>query len=146
VRITRIEDPRDNLEKADRDQLYRFAVRMGVKEIDDRMYMGGNAASLMRMILRQRGYTNIGVPQHQLGMPRGTSIEQPSGNPPQMLDDMLKEQLKTALEKPAPKAVEVKELTMWELRKECKARGIKMQRTDNLKTLREKLNGLQAAS
>lgn len=142
MRLTRIDDPRDNLERADRDQLYRFAREKGIKEIDDRMYMGGNAASLMRMILRQKGITDISVPYHQLGMPTTMIQEEPSGKPPVMIEDMLLEQLKEAQSAPrVPDPIPVSKMSIGELRQTCKARGIKLARTDNMITMREKLGG-----
>lgn len=145
MRLTRIDDPRDNLERADRDQLFRFARAKGVTEINDRIYNGGNAANLMRLILRQKGVTDIDVPYHQLGLPPQVNIEdsQPSGQPAVMLDDMLRQQLKDVQAEPAPAAVEkpISGMSIRELRKECTARGIKMERTDNVAKLKAKLGG-----
>lgn len=144
MRLTRIDDPRDNLERADRDQLFRFARAKGVNEINDRIYNGGNAASLMRMILRQKGITDIDVPYHQLGLPPRVAMDdQPSGQPPVMLDDMLRQQLKDVQAEPARAATEkpIAGMSIRELRKECTARGIKMERTDNTAKLKVKLGG-----
>jgi hypothetical protein len=48
-------DPRDDLEKARRGQLWRFAAEHGIKEIEP-----GMAATLMREILRKKGHHTIG--------------------------------------------------------------------------------------
>lgn len=146
MRLTRIDDPRDNLDKADRDQLYRFAVARGVKEIDDRIYNGANAASLMRMILRQKGITDLQVPYHQLGMAPYRPMEEPSGKPAQTVEEMLREQLKEVQSRPPePKPQAFADMTMGELRRACKVNGIKGLPTDNKAKLLEKLSG-QAAS
>lgn len=48
-------DPRDDLEKARRSELWRFAAELGIKEIEP-----GMAATLMREILRKKGHYTIG--------------------------------------------------------------------------------------
>lgn len=48
-------DPRDDLEKARRSELWRFAAELGIKEIEP-----GMAATLMREILRKKGHHTIG--------------------------------------------------------------------------------------
>lgn len=140
LQLTRIEDPRDNLERASRDELFRFAQDRGVKEIDDRMFMGANAAIMMRKILRQKGMTNIQVRPQQLGMPPGVgeSASSPVPSTETISADEMAERDYAAQQAVNPE-VPVEKMDIRQLRHECKARGIKMARTDNLKTLREKL-------
>lgn len=130
----RIEDPRDNLEKATRWELYEYAKQVGCKEVYEPM-----PAMLAIQILRARGFTNIRIPDRPLGsiailgaMPRG--VAEPPAT--QTLDALaeLKKQFET--QQAAPK-----ELTFQQMRIELKARGIKYKRTDKVDTLRELLDG-----
>lgn len=60
--LKRIDDPRDALGKAKRIELAAFARANGVQEINPRM-----PAEMMRDILRERGLTNIQIPNRRLG-------------------------------------------------------------------------------
>ena len=138
-----ITDPRDNLMKARRIELYRFAREKGVTEIVENM-----PGELMRDILRSKGITNIAVPSRQLGTPEQmvttptshrdgtTEIKQPDKIVEVSAIADLKRQWQQNQEPKQPS-----EMTITELRKECKRRGIKMARTDNMVTLKAKLNG-----
>ena len=131
--LSRIDDPRDTLERASRDELFFFAQERGVTEIEQNM-----PAILMRKILRQKGLNSINIPNRPLGANPGVVIADPQEKVPEMdADAALEEQWRQSKE--APK--DVSKMGMQELRSECKRRGIKMARTDNLKTLREKLVG-----
>jgi hypothetical protein len=62
LQLKQIYDPRDNLEKARRMELLRFAQQNGVSEIVEAM-----PAILMRQILRARGLTRIAASARPLG-------------------------------------------------------------------------------
>lgn len=118
-------DPRDILTKASRYELCAFAQANGVIEID---YGSDMTLEEMIAILRNRGLTNITLPERPLGVYKPVVLG-------------LNQQI---AEKPAPAAPAVPEkplnkMDMNELRAACKARGIKMERTDNMRSLREKL-------
>lgn len=136
------DDPRDNLEKANRDQLFDFAHENGVREITEDM-----PAILMRKLLRAKGIVNIKIPNVMLGAPPGATITNdaaPEKDGVQVnAEDDLERQWKEQAS--APVETDPDKMTMQELRKACKARGIHMDRTDNLAKLREKLRGDQAA-
>lgn len=143
MQLLSITDPRDNLEKANRDELEKFAKEKGVEEIKE-----GMPAILMRRILRSRGLVSVTVPNRPLGFYEGgksyggeaiTDTQINSVN----ADDALEQGWKKEQEKPVSTP---KEMGIRELRSECKRRGIKMARTDNMDTLRAKLNGEQAAN
>ena len=59
--LNKIDDPRDNLEKARRMELYRFAKEHGL-DVTEEM-----PAILIRYELRRRGLTNIKIPVRILG-------------------------------------------------------------------------------
>lgn len=96
--LHKIIDPRDALDKASRDEIYAFAKKRGVTEIDEKMFMGPHAATIMRKILRQKGITDISIPFHILGLPKATaeSVAAPSGEPAMMAEDLaMKEYMET---------------------------------------------------
>lgn len=126
-------DPRDKLEKANRDQLYQFAERNGIKEIE--WWMAGNQ---MRSILKKRGIKDLGLPEHQLGQPYGSA--QPSG-PVQTSSLEEMEQAQWEAQARDVRREPEKNQTRAELAKECKKRGIKMARTDTKEKLLERLSG-----
>jgi hypothetical protein len=126
-------DPRDNLEKAKRMELFRFARQNGIKEIEEAM-----PAMLMRKILRSRGMTNIRVPDRPLASTRPTSMEAMTTSQVNVIDAETDLERQYMAEK---QASDFDAMPMNELRAECKRRGIKMSRTDNLQSLRDKLRG-----
>ncbi len=133
--LTKIDDPRDLLEKATRDEIFDFAVAQGVAEITEDM-----PAIIMRNILREKKKTNIKIPDRPLGANPGVelikareSMQETETVPEVNADDDLMRQYQTS-------KVEPQSMTMGQLRAECKRRGIKMARTDNMQTLREKLS------
>ena len=143
MEVLEIVDPRDPLEKATRDQLVSYAHDNGQIDIVEQM-----PAILIRKLLRQRGLTKIPVPDRKLGMgpdPYGAAAENPD-IPVMNADDALIEQFKTIKDNPLPYVeTDPDKMSMTELRKACKAKGIKMARTDNLHTLRDKLRVENAA-
>lgn len=160
MQLLSIQDPRDNLAKARRKELERFAAENGVNEIDPRM-----PADLMRKILRQKGLVNIQPPHRPLGAPadagasaspvvsNGQKVDEVDADSDlmrQWQQDMSQSPVAPAsAQKAAPTSNEApgpddKPETITDLRKACKARGIKMARTDNMATLRAKLDGADA--
>lgn len=134
LQLSKTYDPRDQLEKARRKELERFAEANEVKDI-----VPGMPAALMRNILRARGLTRIDIPQRVLGQNQVGSAPPPvvaeSDGQTLSADDDLMRQWQTT-EKPKSGSTEMREL-----RSECKKRGIKMKRTDKLVDLRAKIHG-----
>lgn len=158
-----VEDPRDALQKARRMELFRFAQKNGVKEIIHQM-----PADLMRKILRSKGLTNIPIPHRVLGQPEPRGHQAiPSANGKREVeaenvvevdaDDHLERQFlaqQASPPEPAPvkklqaplpakqeawKEKPVARMTINDLRWACKAKGIKLDRRDNMTSLGEKL-------
>lgn len=130
--VNRIEDPRGPLELASRYELYQYAKDNGIKEIDEAMYMGPYAAEKMKKILMAKGLTNIKTTLRPFGSPPGT--EEPSGKTV-TIDELINE----------TPMINHRVMTRAELAKECKARGIKMARTDTKEKLQERLSVQNAA-
>ena len=142
--LSRIDDPRDNLEKANRDELEAFAQERGVTEITE-----GMPAILMRKLLRAKGIVNIHIPERPLGANPGVEIvgDAPGEATTVNSDDDLERQWKqeiTTTTTDVPKDIE--SMTIGELKKECKARGVKFLRTDKMETIRDMLRGRQNAA
>lgn len=148
-------DPRDSLEKARHRELVQFAKAHGVDDVRPDM-----PAKLIRIKLRARGLINIRIPPGRvLGSSQqdGTGLEKKyrsgllasNGQHPQSksveLDEAadLERQYRQAA--PAPPDKPIDELNITELRKECTRRGIPMERTDNMTSLKAKLHGKNAA-
>lgn len=144
MQLNRIDDPRDIFEKMRRYPLVRFAHEHGQKDISETM-----PAQLIRNLLRSRGLSRKAgawLEKNRMGLPRLGTIN-PSAQERMMPqqehasngievtadEDLMRQYL--AQQEAKPTSVP----TMTDLRKECKARGIKMARTDNMQTLREKL-------
>lgn len=126
MQILRNEDPRDSLQKASRYELCQVAKSHGISEIT---YGCGLKLDQMVEILRERGITSITIPERPLGVYKPVVYD---------ADTVSSPGAKIA---PVEKAAPVPDMSIKELRSECKRRGIKMARTDNLVTLREKLSG-----
>lgn len=130
-------DPRDNLQKATRWELIDYAKANGVEVPND-------APAIYTMkILRARGLTNIKVPDRPLGLYAGgvalsdqTQISADTEvNVASADDDLIRQ-----YEQQKQEETDVSKMLMPQLRHACKTKGIKMDRRDNLKTLREKLS------
>lgn len=130
MQILKVEDPRDPLRKASRYELCQLAKMHGIKEISY-----GCDMQLPQMIemLHERGIHTITIPERPLGVQKNTIYN---------ADDIIAK-VPDKVPAPAEPIAEksVSDMNMTEMRKECKRRGIPMVRTDNLKTLREKLGG-----
>ncbi len=123
---------KDALDFASRDDLYNFAKAHGVTEIDEAMYMGGQAGEKMKRILRARGLTNIKQTIKIFDAPAQESVKSTS------FEELINEQS-------APLPPRSSSPTRAELAKECKKRGIKMARTDSKEKLQERLSVSHAA-
>ena len=148
LQLTKTEDPRDKLGKATRDELWDYAKRSGVlpEMLSQLSNVGwqydrgwqerhpGFVATQanvtkddMEQYLRGRGYINPQVAIRVMGRPNGyiDGDKQPENTP-----------------QPAPQPSQTTEydaMPMNALRAACRERGIKMARTDNLHSLRQKL-------
>lgn len=131
----RIDDPRDPLSKARRDELFKYAKECGLEQVKPDM-----PATLMRAHLRQAGKTNIQIPPRTLGaLPMPTEYDQPD---PEAVDadaHAAKQYQIGNAEK------QLDRMTRAELAKACKVGGLKMARTDTKEILLEKLRGKQDA-
>lgn len=128
--LDKVDDPRDNLSRATRYELCQFAAAHGVSEIH---YSSDMTLDDMKTVLRERGLTNIHVPPRMLGDNRPPPVhgimDVTGGKTP------VKVQYENKIEPSIP----VNAMTRAQLAKECKARGIKMERTDSKEKLRERL-------
>lgn len=138
--LHRIDDPRDALAKATRGELVKFAKARGLYP---EIINGDMPAILIRKKLRERGMTNIVIPKRILGQPSrpaamgdGGHVETPNAVEADAEADLERQWAQQAA-KPSPPAA----LTMKDLRAACKERGIKVERTDNMESLKVKLNG-----
>lgn len=125
--LHKAEDPRDTLSKASRYELCQVAAAHGIREVN---YSAELTLEEMVKILRNKGVTDIKIPDRPLGLYKPVVLG--LDGPPL-----------ATMEEPAPEQPEtpVAQMGIRELRSECKRRGIKMARTDNLHSLREKLGG-----
>lgn len=136
VILKSVEDPRDNLEKAGKYELWQFAVANGLNDVTY-----DTPSILVRKKLRALGLVNINIPDRPLGSPIPTvygADPQKAVAPVKQSTEVNEISAEDLLEMEA-QVKPVAQMSMTELRSECKRRGIKMVRTDNLRTLREKL-------
>ena len=119
---------RDSLDLASRDELYELAKAHNVTEIDEAMYMGGNGGEKMKRILRAKGLSL---------KPKLKLFEAPANEAAKVstFDDFINEPAPKLDPRPNPS-----DMTRAQLAKECKARGIKMARTDSKEKLQERLS------
>lgn len=140
--LNKIDDPRDNLEKARRNELVRFAHACGLETITQEM-----PAILIRRELRSKGLTNISIPRRVLGAQNQNG---PAVPPDQKAvevnaaDDLARQFRQQAPPPPRPPAkptrlVERPKQEINLLRDECKRLGIKMDRRDRKDSLKAKI-------
>lgn len=144
MELLRTEDPRDPLEKATRDELVAYAHSKGQIDIVEQM-----PAVLIRKLLKSRGLTDIKIPDRQLGGFNDANsyglVAEKSDAPSVNAEEAMIAQWQQRKDDPVEaEPVSVDDMPMGQLRAECKRRGIKMARTDNMEALRDKLRG-QAA-
>ena len=151
MQLLNIIDPRDNLEKAKRRELLDFAHAHGLNHLTSEM-----PAILIRKQLRAHGLTNIKVPSRPLGkvetsgsLTADQAVSDENIVSIDAADDLARQYgLEPIEEKPIeePKAKPMPKNTNIitehaNLKKECKARGIKIARTDTREMLKAKLGG-----
>jgi hypothetical protein len=156
--LHKIDDPRDNLERAKRPELARYAKASGISEFtfNGMTFKVDEAPAIVtRQFLRARGLTNIRVPHRPLGAQNAvpaSATPQPSNAVAVDAAADLARQFQTQTLHPAPsqpaqaapparpkRLVERPRSEINLLRDECKAKGIKMERRDNLATLKAKI-------
>lgn len=131
--LNRIEDPRDNLAKCTRDEIWDYARFKGAD-----IYFPQGADTPrddMIQILRNKGHIDIIYTPRVIGMP-------PTPSP------YTRKEPLPAVKREEPRHESVFDLataTRAEMAKECKRRGIKMARTDTMEKLRERLSVQDAA-
>lgn len=143
--LTSIDDPRGPLQKARLSELQRFAKEEGVQ------YHPEMGAEEIRQILIAAGKTNISVPPRMLGQfqPNPTPTSHRFNQTP--VPQKPVETVSWASDLARQRAQEVKdvtpvvEMTITQVRQACKAKGIKISRTDKMVDLKAKLNGQNAA-
>lgn len=135
AQLKSVDDPRDKLDKATRFELAQFAKANNVTEIVPAM-----PAILMKQILRQKGLTNIQIPNRVLGLPRNAAPVESQQNV--SATDAVADLARQWKEQQQPPA----KLTMGEIRSALKKKGVKFSRTDKMEVLKAKLNGEQNAS
>lgn len=141
--LSKVFDPRDKLEKARRKELERFAKKNGITEI-----RCGMPAPVMRKILRQKGFTNIQLPNTRfLGGPSDMATQNRAvlDTPPnaKIEETSALDLLEKEWEQSAP--VFNADMDIRDLRKACKERGVKLARTDKREDMVRKLNGQDAS-
>lgn len=139
--LNRIEDPRDNLSKATRYQVWKFAKANGVDFPEDA------PADLVRAELRRKGLTRIPVNRPPLGAQNGpigsVAIAQPAQQGVErdatsdLAEQWAREQQRARDEGRVKRPP--RHNPMNELRAEARALGIKLDRRDNVETLRAKV-------
>lgn len=142
--LNKIDDPRDNLEKARRPELVRFAQSKGLHNITEAM-----PAILIRRELRSRGLTNIQIPRRVLGSQNQNGATMPAAMPADQkvvevnAEDDLARQFRQQPPPPSEerprRLVERPRQEINVLRDTCKRLGIKMGRRDNLDSLKAKI-------
>jgi hypothetical protein len=154
MQLNKIQDPRRNIEKARRHELVLFAKAHGVKEIKPDM-----PATLIRKILTSKGLTDIRITQRTLGQNHTliTGIQPSSPKKPKKGEDHgYRDTVETIdadedlmrqyeAEHAANVVTAVDDMTIQQLRAECKKRGIKSHRSQKADDLREILNGIDAS-
>lgn len=135
MQLLKVEDPRDSLMKASRYELCQVAQAHGVSEIKYESELG---LEDMVKILRNKGISSITIPDRPLGLYKPVVLGLDGPPLSQKTEPVVQE-------KPAAVDIPIEQMGMRELRSACKARGIKMERTDNLDKLRAKLRGENAA-
>src|SRR5262245_14880558 len=140
MKLDRIDDPRDSLDKAHRLELVRFANANGMKEINENM-----PAILIRRELRKKGLTNIRIPKR----PLGAQNPPPAENSENVVQASADDDLARQYSQPQPshrryrRLVERPKLEINILRDKCKSLGIKMERRDGTNSLKAKIEAYE---
>ena len=145
-------DPRDPWARARRIEIFRYAQEKGVTEVVEQM-----PKDVMVKRLKAKGIPPPPVPPRSIGAhinPRSGDTSPTShrytGQTQPKAETVVEVDADEVLERDwqqqssAPKTD--RPMTITEARQECKRRGIKMKRTDNLVTLKAKLDGNKNAA
>lgn len=136
--LTRMEDPRDSLDRARLSELVRYARANGLTGISSDM-----PAILIRRQLRDRGLTRINIPPRTLGHTEAAPIVE---TPPAAGGSIVDAEADLARQfEQQPKAKTTAQMSINELRAECHRLGIKLSRRDNMITMRAKIDGQNAS-
>jgi len=137
--LQRVDDDRDNLMKMTRDELRDLGKQHGIDLPPDLPHsdLTSNPQPNMVAILRARGIAGRDMSHRVLGSMQPVISELKYRNQiiPKAPPPVIQPQRWEDEREPPP----VAEMTMGQLRKECKRLGIKMDRRDNMNTLRDKL-------
>lgn len=141
MQLNKIDDPRSNLQKARRRTLVEFAHSKGMTDITEQM-----PAEKIREKLQERGFSQIPARHYPLGhagrheVPPIGPRQQPQAAPaPTGLNASELEEFRQWQQQRKAPTGSIDSMNIGDLRKACKAKGIPMVRTDNIKSLREKL-------
>lgn len=152
--LARIDDPRTPMQRARKSELLAFAKANGVADVNENM-----PADVIRLVLTQRGLTNIRVPNRPLGMPKAAQDampQLPAGNSVDATAHMLKqyqsgaysapaEEVETVEEKEFDDAIPLEKRKINHLRHNCIALGLKLGRKTTKQDMLDMLNGKDAA-
>lgn len=143
-----VDDPRDNLSKMMRDELRALGKAHGIDLPPDMPHSDMTTDKKPNMVdtLRNAGITGPDMVHRNVGLytqPARTDLE-PYRNKilPKTPPPIVQPRSWDRDQEPAPP---IEKMTMGQMRKECKSRGIKMDRRDNMNTLLEKLRGQNPA-
>ena len=146
--LNKIDDPRDNLEKAHRLELVKFAHAHGMSEISEVM-----PAILIRSHLRAKGLTNIRITPRPLGSQNAALTAGPEQKVAEI--DAAADLARQFAAQQAPhrqtkkpqrfqRLVERPKSEINKLRDECKRLGIHMERRDRMPDLKAKIEAHSA--
>lgn len=142
-------DPRDPWAKARRIEVFRWAQEKGITEIVEQM-----PKDVMVNRLKARNIPPPPVPSRMIGAhidPRSGDTSPTShrhgGQPQKLAATTVEVDAADVLERDwQQQSAVAAPMNITDMRKECKRRGIKMVRTDNMATLKAKLDGKQDAA
>ncbi len=148
AKLLRIDDPRDALERARRNELVAYARSNGIQEIDiagRSVRVNEAPAILVRKVLRDKRLTRIPIANRTLGAPEGRAAvtdAMSAGNEVNADADLARQFAAEPPPRPLPVAPKVKpasQMTINELGAEMKRLNIKRDRRDNMITMRAKI-------
>lgn len=136
MQLTKIEDPRDTLAKTRWKDLRKYLEQNPMEGLDPYM-----PADVIKRKLRERGIHRIPATITRLGAPESPNAGQPEVPQEGESREMDATALLEAQYTQSQSLKSYSDMSMGELRAACKARGLKISRTDKKPELVEKLNG-----